>query len=98
MFPRRKRLQRADFARLARGKRLNSRHFSVTVSPHVVGYAVVVSTKTARLASARHLLKRRVLAALRALPLPASVVVFAKESATNLSFAEIKTELATLLS
>ncbi|MDO8624319.1 MAG: ribonuclease P protein component [bacterium] len=97
MFPRRKRLTREDFIRLSREKRFHSRHFSLIISPKVSGYAVVVSKKTAKLSTARHLLKRRVLAALRSLPLPPAVVVFAKDSATALSFAEIKTELATLL-
>jgi ribonuclease P protein component len=98
MFKRDIRLKRDDFARIARGKRLHSTHFSAIVSPHLKGYAVVVSKKVAKLSVARHLLKRRVLAALRALPLPPALVIFAKDSAASLSFADIKQELATLLS
>jgi len=98
MFPQHKRLKREDFTHIARGRRLHSPHFSVVVSPHLKGYAVVVSKKTAHLSVARHLLKRRVLAALRALPLPPALVVFTKDSATTLTFKEIKAELATLLS
>ncbi len=62
------------------------------------GYAVVVAKKVARLSVARHKMKRRILAALRALPLPGSVVVFPRASAIDLDFKSTKEELAALLS
>ena len=97
MFPRGKRLARKHFKALGSGKRFSSAHFSVVVPREATGYAVVVSRKTAKLSTARHLLKRRVLAALRGLDLPPSLVVFPKNSAIALTFAEIEAELATLL-
>lgn len=76
---------------------MHAKHFLVVVPRHGRGYAAVVSKKTAALATKRHLLKRRILAALRTLALPGALVVFAKEGAPALSYADIRQELATLL-
>ncbi len=62
------------------------------------GHAVVVSKKVAKLSVTRHKVKRRVLAALRTLTLPASVVVYPRASAVMLDYQSTKAELATLLS
>ncbi len=62
------------------------------------GYAVVVSKKVARLSTTRHRLKRQILAAMRTLNLPKSLVVFPRASAVGLSFKAIQTELSQLLS
>ena len=101
MFPRRLRLTRADFASVAvaHGRRLSSPNFSVVIPAFgVKGYAVVVSKKTARLSVTRHRIKRRVLAALRELQLPPSLLVFPKPSSRELSPSELKNELRALLS
>lgn len=73
-------------------------HFSATALKEVKGYAVVVSKKVARLSVTRHRLKRRVLEALRALPLPKALIIFPKASAAALSSQEIRKELTALLS
>src|SRR6185437_6622802 len=96
MFPREKRLPRDHFTTALKGRRIHSKNFSAVVPHHGAGYSVVVSKKLVRLATARHVLKRRILAGLRALPLPAALVVFPKASAATLSFAEIKAELGDL--
>lgn len=94
MFPKGKRLPRAAFAGLTRGKRFNSAHFSYALPHQGVGYAVVISKKAAPRSVDRHLMKRRVLAALRRLPaLPPGLVIFPKASALTLTSAEILAEL-----
>jgi ribonuclease P protein component len=97
MFSKRKRLARGDFNVAKTGRKIHGKHFLIVIPHEAKGYAVVVSKKTAKLSTERHLLKRRVLAALRSLPLPPGLVVFTKDSALELSFSDIKTELATLL-
>ncbi|MBU6388783.1 ribonuclease P protein component [Patescibacteria group bacterium] len=99
MFSRRERLPRALFpAVLKTGRRLSSPHFMAVVSKEAKGYAVVLSKKTARLSVTRHRIKRRVLAALRTLPLPPAVIVFPKASASSVSYEDIHTEIKKLLS
>ncbi|MFA7302425.1 MAG: ribonuclease P protein component [Candidatus Paceibacterota bacterium] len=100
MFPRAQRITRSVFpAQDSRAHRASSAHFLITSPYEGSGYAVVISKKVARLSVSRHRLKRRVLAALRALPqLPKSLIVFPRASATGLDFAATKEELATLLS
>jgi ribonuclease P protein component len=98
VFPRRKRLSREVFPSiLKRGRRLVSPNFTVVFSEEAAGYAVVVPKKTARLSVARHRIKRRVLAALRALPLPSALIVFPKLSVGSVSYKDIQEELAVLL-
>lgn len=83
------------------GRRLSSTNFSVVFSKEVKGYAVVVPKKVARLSVTRHRIKRRVLAALRALPtntLPPALIVFPKASASSVSYQDIQAELKNLLS
>ena len=76
VFPRAKRLSRATLpVVLAKGKRLSSEHFGIVFSEIEEGCAVVVSKKVARLSVTRHRIKRRVLEALRTLPLPSALVV-----------------------
>lgn len=82
---------------LSSGKRLSSAHFTAVV-PTVRGYAVVIPKKVARLSVARHQTKRRVLEALRTLPLPKGLIIFPKASAQNLDFTHTQEELANLLS
>lgn len=69
------------------------------ISPAVGrGYTVVVSKKVARLSVTRHLIKRRVLALLRAAPhKPAALLVLLKPSAVALSYAELRVDLYNLL-
>ena len=99
MFPRRKRLARWVFpTTLKIGKRLSSPHFTAILSKEAKGYAVVVSKKVARLSVTRHRIKRRVLAALRTLPLPPALIIFPKASVSSVSYEDIRAELKNLLS
>lgn len=99
MFPRRERLSRAVFpTALSTGRRFSSQNLSVIFPKESKGYAVIVSKKTARLAVTRHLIKRRVLAALRTLPLPPSLIIFPKSSVSGMQYQDVKLELANLLS
>lgn len=99
MFSRRDRLPRAQFPiALKTGKRLSSAHFLVVVSNEVQGHAVVISKKVARLSVDRHRLKRQILAILRMLPLPSSVIVFPKTFEKSIAFDVLKSELTNLLS
>lgn len=68
------------------------------VPEDVRGYAVVIPKKVIRLASTRNHVKRRVLEALRALPLPQSLIVFPRSSADSVNYQDLKAELAALLS
>ena len=59
----------------------------------------MVSKKAARLSVARHQIKRRVLEALRILPLPPhALILFPKPSVAGMTYKEVSTELAELLS
>lgn len=77
---------------------MSSEHLSIVIPAEGRGYAVVVSKKVARLSVTRHRIKRRVLAALRTLELPYALIVFPRASASSVSYQDIQTELATLLS
>jgi ribonuclease P protein component len=85
-------------AALVGSRRISSVHFTATLPKDASGYAVVVSKKVAHLSVTRHRIKRRVLAALRALPLPASIILFPKSSVLDMSYQQTKIELAELLS
>ena len=99
MLPRKNRLQRADFNHLTNGKRHSTEHFSCTQkeSP-VLKVAIVVSKKTAKKSPDRHLLKRRVSAAIEENPpAPGLYNIFARKGSQLLSYHDIKTEISTLL-
>ena len=96
MFKRRDRLSKTGFAK--RGRRLSSPHFAVVAPVDARGYAVVVSKKTARLSVVRHRIKRKVTAALHALPFPNALIVYPRASVDRLPAADIRAELAGLLS
>lgn len=101
MFPRRKRITRSDFqSALKSGRRVSSPNFSATIPKNTIGYAVVVSKKTARLSVTRHRIKRRVLDALKKLPIviPASVILYPRATVINMKYDELKQELIKLLS
>ncbi len=99
VFPRRQRLSRAVFPSGLKGKRLISKNLSVLLPQEgVQGYAVVLPKKVARLAVTRHRIKRHILAALRTLSLPPSLIVFPKISVHSVSYEDIRTELKNLLS
>lgn len=86
---------------LKTGRRLSSPHFSVVISTKAAGYAVVVPKKIARLSVTRHKIKRRVLAALRTLPVDtqlSSLVIFPKASVSSVSYQDIQIEIKNLLS
>jgi ribonuclease P protein component len=101
MFARRHRLSRPEFSLVSRdtsAKRAASPHFSVVLSRNAAGAAVVVSKKVAKTAVGRHLLKRRVRAALQ--PWVSSeyaLIVFAREGSDAIVFSELAGELETLL-
>lgn len=99
MFPRRERLSRAAFSTPNTSiQRISSTHFTAVALKEEKGWAVVVSKKVARLSVTRHRVKRRILAALRALEPQSSVIIYPRASAITLDFATTKTELASLLS
>ncbi len=99
VFPRRERLPRAQFAvALKTGRRLSSAHFMIVIPEEIRGYAVVIPKKVVRLASSRHLLKRRVLEALHTISLPPSLIVFPRLSASSVHYQDIKAELSRLIS
>ena len=100
MLPRRSRLAREDFSpeMLRHSRRLSSANFSFLVPENVRGYAVIISKKTVRLSVTRHRLKRRVLAALRSLPLPPALIVYPRITALDLSLEDLKKELLQVLS
>jgi ribonuclease P protein component len=99
VLPRKARLPRVQFPTVLKsGRRLASAHFLVVVGKESTGYAVVLSKKTAKLSVTRHRLKRRVLAILRTLPLPPSLIIFPKSSADSVSYKDMKAEIGHLLS
>lgn len=98
MFPRQKRLSREEFPTVMKaGRRLSSLNFTATFSPETTGYAVVVSKKIVRLSVTRHRIKRRVLAILRTLTLPPSLIIFPKSSANSVSYTDMRAEIENLL-
>lgn len=91
---------------LSSGRRFSSAHFTAVlsaakdkiVSNGKQGYAVVVSKKVAQLSVTRHLIKRRVLHALKTLPLPQTLILFPRPSIVGIHYKDIKIELIDLLS
>jgi len=79
------------------GRRLSSAHMSILIPKEGEGYAVVVPKKIARISAKRHQIKRRVLAALKALRLPKALIVFPHSSVSSVSYQDIKEELANLI-
>lgn len=61
------------------------------------GYAVIIPKKVARLSVTRHRIKRRVLAALRSLPLPSAAIIFPKAAVKDMGYDDIQSELKKLL-
>ncbi len=70
----------------------------ILVPENVQGYAVVIPKKVVRLSSARHHLKRRILEALRTLPLPPALVIFPRSAASSVNYQDLTLELRNLLS
>ncbi len=103
MAERRERLKRADFeavSHTADTKRLASTHFSIVFirKTEKSGSAIVISKKIEKSAVKRHLLKRRVSEVIRAVDVPeGSLIVYAREGSSALSFTELSGELHTLL-
>lgn len=110
VFPNKKRFPRALFpSALKTGRRFSSPHLSIIVPKTGIpplsaqGYAVVIPKKIAHLSVERHKIKRRILEALRTLPLtgqslPPALIVFPKSSVSSVSYKDIQIELASLLS
>ena len=98
VFPKKNRLSRAQFPTALMGRRVSSVHFSVVIPKNIEGYAVIVPKKIAKLSVTRHAVKRRILSALRKLPLPTSLVVFSRSSLHGVHYQDIEKELADLLS
>jgi ribonuclease P protein component len=99
VFPRRERLPRDEFpSKDTRVYRVSSPFFVVSQPTQGQGYAVVVAKKAVRRSVDRHRLKRRVIAALRTLPLPTALVVYPRAAAQSLDFAATQAELGALLS
>lgn len=100
MLPRRSRLSRVSFPGPRAGFRGSTPHFSVVWGPssHGGGAAAVVSKKVARRSVDRHLLKRRMLEAMRPFALPDRfLVVYAKAGSPTLAFRALAEELQSLL-
>ena len=103
MLPKAQRLTSADFTRFRGSRSFHAAHFSMrvvrTASEAETKAAAVVSTKVAKSAVARNLLRRRIYAVL-AVSLTSLrgllVTITAKAGAPDLSFAELKSELAAL--
>lgn len=72
----------------------------LVVPKQAEGYAVVIPKKVVRLSVRRHLLKRRVLEALREIrtQLPPALIVFPRHSADSVNYTDIVKELTTLIS
>ncbi len=99
VFKRRNRLSRVAFeAVLQSGRRFSSIHFSFVSSETVPGYAVVVPKKVARLSVTRHRIKRRVMEAIRTLPLSKGLIIFPRAEVKDMRYDEIQLELTKLLS
>lgn len=102
MLQKKERLNRNDFNRFfSAGKRSHSKHFQLIFHPHSSFHAsVVVSKKIAREAVRRNKLRRRVYDIVRNTRENLAVgvyIIITKKGAGELSFAEIKQELNTLL-
>ncbi|MBA3789487.1 ribonuclease P protein component [Patescibacteria group bacterium] len=104
MFSRRLRLSRHDFTNTTANRlatRVTSVHFSATLSnvaDQSGGGAIVISKKVAHTSVGRHLLKRRVRAAMQPWLSPAyALIVYARPGCESLSFSEISVELSDLL-
>lgn len=102
MFPAKNRLAAAEVALLTRGGALVQNQFLALryQASEVSAAAVVVSKKVARSAVMRHLVRRRVYAALRELGFletQRALVVITRKGVTNLSYSQLKEELQALL-
>jgi ribonuclease P protein component len=99
MLSRAKRLSRADFSSVIKGKRAVSAHFSVSVNAAAEGRAAaVVSKKVAKKSVDRHLLKRRILSvAASHIAHGRSFIVYARAGSESLPYARLREELETLL-
>jgi ribonuclease P protein component len=97
MLPKRERLSRREFEYLRTvGRRTHGAHLTLLTHPTTQARgkcAVVVSKKTARKATARNLLRRRVYAQLANRPTAHSVVVFLKSSAAQVTPVELYRDL-----
>ncbi len=81
-------------------RRISSAHFSLSYADHqqIGGSAVIVPKKAVKGAVARHLLKRRVRAALLPFSRPDRVLIIsARTGSEKLSFAELEAELSELI-
>ncbi len=103
-MPRKNSLTSTEFMRFKPTRRINGRFFTLLIGPafgEVVKYAAVVSKKTAQKAVSRNLIKRRCRAAIRGehsgAAKPCSLVFYAKSSAKDASFAEIREDVKKLL-
>jgi ribonuclease P protein component len=102
MLPKSDRLKRKDFKELKNTKRVHGTFFFGVHTPPIPGskglVAVIISKKVAPKAADRHLLKRRVMHALRSLtPRPYSLTITAKTGSNSLSYSAILNELKALL-
>lgn len=98
MIARRNRLARENFQTLLKvGRRISSKHFSITYSKSIKGCAVVVGKKIIKTSVGRHKIKRRVKYMLNMLEINYGCVIFAKKGASLLSFSDLKEEISTLL-
>lgn len=102
MLPKRQRLSRREFeVLLKKGRRIHGDHASLVILPAAeTKCGVVVSKKTARRATARNLMRRRVFSILRdTLPsiAPKHIAVLTRPSAVTLDFDALHDDLRALL-
>jgi ribonuclease P protein component len=105
-MPKKQRISRSDFASLPKKARRNAgNYFSVSVSELPASSKVratcVISKKVIQKAHDRNLVKRRCREAVRPLlpsiTRPLALVFYAKKSARDASFAEIKDDIASMI-
>lgn len=100
MMPRKLRLSRAHFASQGPETRATSPHFSVTLrrTKGPGGLAAIVSKKVEKTSVARHRLKRRIFATLRAWhQADTALIVYARTGAGALPYQALEHELTELL-
>ena len=98
-------LTSVEFMTFKATRRINGRFFTLLIGPAFADrlkYACVVSKKVARKAVSRNLIKRRCREAIRGEHTegakPRSLVFYAKSSATEASFADVREDVKSLLS
>jgi len=99
MLPRRNRIHRTDFSATNKEKRTTTEHFSCTRADSLtLKVGIIISKKTAKKSTDRHLLKRRISAVVEKIkPQKAKYMIYARKGSETLTYAKIETEITKLL-